>query len=105
MFTIKQNDTSPAIRAALKTPNNKAVNLIGATVRFHMRNKNRKLLINKLAIVENQESGIVRYDWEPGDTNLHGICFCEFEVTYEDESIETFPNNDYIRIRIVEEIA
>ena len=105
MFTIKQNDTSPAIRAALKTPNNQAVNLIGATVRFHMRDIDGKLLVDKPAIVENQEGGIVRYDWETGDTNTEGTCMCEFEVTYEDESIETFPNSGYIKIKVVQEIA
>jgi predicted nucleotidyltransferase len=105
MFTIKQNDTSPAIRAALKTPNNQAVNLIGATVRFHMKDDLDTIIVDKPAVVENQEGGIVRYDWETGDTNAEGICFCEFEVTYEDESIETFPNNGYIKIKITKEIS
>lgn len=105
MFTIKQNDTSPAIRAALKTQNSNPVNLIGANVRFHMRDEDHKLLVDNPAVVEDQEGGIVRYDWEMGDTNTTGVCFGEFEVTYEDESIETFPNNGYIKIKVVEEIA
>jgi hypothetical protein len=29
----------------------------------------------------------------------------EFEVTYSDGSIETFPNSDYIRVEIIDDIA
>ena len=105
MFIIKQNDTSPAIQAALKTFNNKAVNLIGSNVQFHMKLDSGMIVVNKPAIIVNDIGGIVKYEWEQGDTAISGTYFAEFQVTYEDESIETFPNKDYIRIRIVKEIA
>lgn len=105
MFTIKQNDTSPAIEAALKTPSKQAVNLIGASVVFHMMDEGGKVIVSNTAIVVNDASGIVRYDWRTGDTDTQGLCLAEFQVTYEDESIETFPNNNYIKIKITPEIA
>lgn len=105
MFNIKQNDTSPSLQVALSNAANRPVNLIGAVVRFHMKTEDDLVLVNKLATVVNQEGGIVRYDWEVGDTNYYGLCFAEFQVTYEDQNIETFPNSGYIKIKIAQEIA
>ena len=34
-----------------------------------------------------------------------GMYSAEFEVTYGDGSIETFPNSDYIRVEIIDDIA
>ena len=36
-FYVKQNDTSPAMLATLQDANGDAVNITGASVRFHMR--------------------------------------------------------------------
>jgi len=36
-FKIKQNDTSPILAATLKDADGTAVNLNGASIRFHMR--------------------------------------------------------------------
>lgn len=105
MFIIKQNDTSPAIQAALKTPNKQPVNLIGASVIFHMKDETGRVLVSNTAVVVDDEAGIVRYDWVDGDTSSDGICFGEFQVTYEDDTIETFPNDGYIKIKITAEIA
>lgn len=105
MFTIKQNDTSPAIQAALKTPNKQPVNLIGATVRFHMRHESGTLKVSSDAIVVDDEAGIVKYEWKSGDTSKEGVHYAEFQVTYEDETVETFPNKDYIKIRITKELV
>lgn len=105
MFIIKQNDTSPAIEAALQTPSKQAVNLTGASVLFHMMDEGGQILVANTATVVNSVGGIVKYEWQTGDTNTEGLCRAEFQVTYEDESIETFPNNGYIKIKITPEIA
>lgn len=100
MFKIKQNDTSPKIRATLKDSSNNAVNLIGASVRFHMKHENGREAVDSLATKINDENGIVEYAWQAGDTQIEGLHFAEFEVTYEDESVETFPNDNFIKIKI-----
>lgn len=105
MFFIKQNDTSPAIQAALKTPAKLPVNLIGASVIFNMKDETGRVLVSNTAIVVDDEAGIVRYDWNTGDTSIDGPCYGEFQVTYEDDSIETFPNDGYIKIKVTPEIA
>lgn len=34
-----------------------------------------------------------------------GSYVCEFEVTYSDSTIETFPNDGYIRVEVLSDIA
>ena len=105
-FTIKQGDTSPALVVDLKTPNRQPASLSGATVRFHMRSKRRTgAVVDQPAIVVDPDNGQVRYDWQPGDTAAAGEFEVEFEATYVDGTVETFPNKGYIDVLIPEQIA
>lgn len=99
-FVIKQNDTRPIIQISMKTAAGAAVNLTGATVRFHMG-----ALIDAAATVTDAANGVAEYEWQPGDTATAGTYSAEFEVTYLDGGIETFPNSGDLSIRIVKEIA
>lgn len=104
-FFLKQNDTSPAIEATLVNGSGASVNIGGATVRFHMNNMtNGALIIDRAATIVNAASGIVRYNWQSTDTQKSGMYLCEFEVTYSDGSIESFPNDDKIIVAIESEI-
>jgi len=49
--------------------------------------------------------GLVRYNWTAADTDTVGSYQAEFEVTYADASIETFPNDGYIRVEIIDDIT
>lgn len=105
-FYIKQNDTSPAMLATLQDANGTAINLTGASVRFHMRTiGSTQTVVDAAATVVTPLSGIVRYNWIAADTDTIGSYQAEFEVTYADASIETFPNDGYIRVEIVDDIA
>ena len=69
MFIIKQNDTSPAIQVKLRTPQNQAVNLIGASVKFHMKHESGTLKISSDAIVVDEAGTAFRtYVIEDTDT-------------------------------------
>lgn len=105
MFYIKQGDTSPALQVSLRSQTNSPVVLVGASVMFHMGTENGKFEFSKPATIVNSTSGIVKYDWAAGDTSNTGIHFGEFEVTYSDNTIETFPNNDNIKIKITSRIS
>lgn len=50
-------------------------------------------------------NGVVRYDWDAADTANAGRFEAEFEVTYSDGTVETFPNNDFIVVQIGGDIA
>jgi len=105
-FIIKQGDTSPSLAARLVTADNQSANLAGATVVFHFR-KTRGVasVVSAAAVVVDPATGQVRYDWTESDTAASGNFEGEFEVTYADGSIETFPNEGYIDILVPEQIA
>lgn len=103
-FSIKQNDTSPSLQATLKDASLTAINLVGATVRFHMKSVDGTLKIDQPMTVVTPLEGIVQYDWQAGDTDTVGTYYVEFEVTYFDNSVETFPNNGNKVVSVVKEL-
>lgn len=105
-FYVKQNDTSPAMLATLQDANGAAVNILGATIRFHMRAiGSTQTKVNSAATIVNAATGEVRYNWSASDTNTVGAFQAEFQVTYADGKIETFPNDGYIPVEITDDIA
>lgn len=110
-FYIKQGNTSPALEAQLKDNDEDAVDLTGASVHFQM-----KLVgddapsVDAAAKITDAANGIVAYDWADGDTDTTGSYIAEFDVDYSGgtgsnfNGDETFPNNDYLMIRIEENL-
>jgi len=106
MFYIKQNDTSPALEVTLQDSDGNPVNVFGASVEFHMRPQaNDTVKVSSPGEVVDGPAGIVRYNWSTGDTDTPGDFWAEFQITYSDSTIETFPNTTYIEVKILEEIA
>ena len=103
-FTIKQNDTSPALQATLQDYAGAAINLVGASVRLHMKGLDGSLAIDSPMTITNVAGGVIRYNWQPSDTDTAGTYNAEFEVTYSDLSVETFPNTGNIAIVITPEL-
>ena len=103
-FHLKQNDTSPALLYRLDP----AVNLAGASVVFNMRPRGggEAVVDRAAASIEGDPSdGVVRYDWDAQDTAAAGRFEAEFEVTYTDGTVETFPNADFIVVNIMGDIG
>ena len=103
-FFIKQNDTSPALLATLKDFSGDAINLTGASVLFHMKDLSGTVKISQAMTITNATLGLVRYDWQVGDTDTVGTYYVEFQVTYSDGSVETFPNNGNKVVSVVKEL-
>jgi 5-hydroxyisourate hydrolase-like protein (transthyretin family) len=103
-FNIKQNDTSPSLQATLKDAALTAIDLTGATVRFHMKSIDGTVKVDKVMTIVNEANGVVQYNWVTGDTDTVGTYYVEFEVTYADASIETFPNNGNRVVSVVREL-
>lgn len=105
-FYIKQNDTVPSLRAALENGSGTAVDLTNATCNFHMRPLgSTTITVDASAQIVTEATGIVQYNWIAADTDTVGSYQAEFEVTYPDGTIETFPNNGYIRVEITDDIT
>lgn len=104
-FNIKQNDTRPAIQATLTA----AASDVITSVQFRMSDKNGALKVNHSGGIVTQPSstsgGVVKYQWLTGDTDTAGDFRGEFEITFSDSRIETYPNRGYIAIHIEEALG
>jgi hypothetical protein len=101
-FFIKRGDTSPALLFQIDPP----VNLTAATVVFNMRARGGAVVVNRApASVPSLPNPTLRYDWTAPNTAEVGTFEAEFEVTYGDGAIETWPNDGYIAVRIWDDIA
>jgi hypothetical protein len=111
IMDMVKNDLKPSVQATLTYDDGSAVNLTGCTVKFHM-SKAGTLLVNKAATIVNASAGQVRYDWASADTAVtvdadgYALCEAEFEVTFADLTIMTFPSKKgEFQIRFREELA
>ncbi len=104
-FTIKQNDTAPALEAQLLDSEGNPINLDMCGVRFHMQNRYTKKTLIKPATIVDAEKGLVRVDWQEGDTDTVSSYKCEFQITFTDDTILTIPNDGYFLINIIRELA
>lgn len=103
-FKIKQNDTSPALTFTLFPS---SVVLTGADVVFNMRDQRGTIIVDRAAstVVTATGTPTVRHIWDASHTKTAGVFQGEFEVTYSDNTVETFPNDGFISIKIVDDIA
>lgn len=105
IFTIKRGDTLPFIEATLRSENGTPVNLAGATVLFKMKKPgSNAVLINRACTITDAANGVVRFAWQAGETDTIGNYSAEFEATFFGGSVETFPNDGYVTIRVVGDI-
>lgn len=103
IFYIKRGDTSPRLVYKLLPD----VNLTGVTVVFNMRKKGAANTVNRGAssIVGAAANGTVSYTWALADTAISGQFEAEFEVTYADMTVETYPNSGFITVQIKDDLG
>jgi hypothetical protein len=90
--TLVQGDTRPSLEATLKvTRTQAALDLsTAAAVKFQMRQvNNRRYTVDSPAVVISAEDGSVRYDWQTGDLAVAGDYVGQFEITWNDGTIQT----------------
>jgi hypothetical protein len=100
--SLKAGDTSPPARGTLKDGDGNPANLTDATARFLLRDAFTGLAIlsEEADIDADPTSGRVSYPWQPGDTDIPGVYRGEFEITFEDAEIESFPDGAYVDVVI-----
>ena len=70
------------------------------------RRSDRTIVINnQAAVIVVAASGTVEYEWKASETVTAGQYEGEVEVTFSGGLIETFPNDRYIVIDIIGEVA
>ena len=102
-YELKRNDTYPPVIATLQDEQG-TIPLTGATVRFKMAPAPDSGLtvspISRTCTITDAANGKVQFSWQVGDTATAGVYRGEFEVTFPNGAVETFPSNDYINIII-----
>lgn len=62
-------------------------------------------LVAAAATVVDATNGIVEYQWSVTDTATAGTFFGEFQVTFADSNVESFPNDSNIEILVKAQIG
>lgn len=108
--TWKRNDTNP-ISGTLKAGSPlAAVDLQGATLRFHMEKRDGTVIIDAAGNVDqvgdgsDGSKGNWSYDPIPADTDEAGQFWAEVEVTFAGGVVQTFPNTGYFDVYINEDL-
>lgn len=108
VFRIVQGDTAPPISSRLSDEDG-AVDLSNVSnVEFHMMDKFERVVVSddvtgRVNYVD-KSVGEVEYVFKQEDTTDVGIYKGEWQVLYNDGTIETFPTDGYVDIHITEEI-
>lgn len=97
-FTTKRGDTLPSIPGTFSGGSGRALD--GATVKMLIYTLAGVQKVNAACVIENPTTKVVRYDFAPNDVNTAGDYEFEFEVTYADGLIETFPKDHRKTLRI-----
>lgn len=103
---MKRHDTGEPIRVQITSQaNGEPVDLTGVSGSFHMYQVNddgsMTELVNAPASVESPTTeGIVRYDWQVGDTTVVGLHLAEFELIFQGSRKESYPREGYIDVSI-----
>lgn len=97
-FYIKRGDTSPKLVYTLE----KVASLVGATAVFNMRPVTARGAdrIERAAATIEDTGGVLGFAFTEPQTAVAGVYHGEFEVTYGDSTIETFPNTGYITVKV-----
>ena len=106
-FYIKQNDTASFLTRDLKDAFGAPVNVTGATVVFSMRVKPAGTVKVNAQACNLVTAGIgrVRYEWVAANTDTADEYEGEFQVTYANGKIQSFPNDGYIPVVVTDDIG
>jgi len=105
-FKIKRNDTKPYLAVTFKDSVGSAIDLTNASgISFNMTSDNNVYtsVLSGNCVVTGSTSGQTEYRWAAGDTNRSGTYLGEFEITYDDGTVETFPADHSLKVKIYED--
>jgi len=109
-FTLKRHDTASVIQATLVNSGGTAVSVAGGSVLFKMAPISGGTLsaAGTATIEENGSTsvGVVHYSWTVGDAAgiTTGLYAGEWEVTFANGTIQSFPNSDPMLINVTSDL-
>jgi len=107
VFYIKQNDRRPKLQVQLQNSDGTPLDLTSsANTKFTMKKQGAATkLDNQVAAVTDAANGLVEYEWQAGDTDTLGTYRGEFTVTWTTGVTQTFPEDDYIKVVVIDDLA
>lgn len=101
----KRNDTTPLSHTLRE--NGEPADLSNATkVEFFMSlSVDKALKADGTGTVVDETSGEVQYSFSQDEVDEAGFFMAEWQVTYGDGTIRTYPNKDYLTVQISEDLA
>lgn len=104
-FWIKQGNTERPFRVQLTDSQDDPVDVTGAAITFKMKRFGEDgIVVSGSVDIVDAPEGIVEYDWQEGDTDEPGKFAAEWDVDYEVDGVETFPNGGINVVRIFENV-
>lgn len=106
-FTIKQNDTLPDLNLTLTDSGGFPFDL-RYTAGVYMRMQKRAALyakVGRFVTVVDDVNGRIKHVWQAGDTDEIGVYRTEFEATDSLGRIQTYPNDGFYLIEVVDDIT
>lgn len=106
VFEIKRGDTAPAITDTLKDSEGNVVDLTSAaSLKFIMSDADGNEKVNASASFVSRSDGTVLYNWSAGDTDTVGGYRAEWQVTWSDGTVQTFPAGSYRRVKVYQDLG
>ena len=109
---MKQHDTAPSYVVDLADnyglANEAPIDLTTATsVTFLMRQTGTPGTpkVSSAMTVISAANGRVQHDWVATDTDTPGDFEVEFEIAWDDGTIETIPNDSYLTVTVVDDLT
>jgi len=104
---LKQNDVGGVIERTLRDGFGVPANLTGATVVFSMRVKPAGTVKISAAgaTLVTAVDGLVRYTFTAGNTDTADEYEAEFQATYSNGDVQSYPEDGYIPVVITDDIA
>ena len=97
-FTIKEGDTKTIFRLELLYQDGTHPNLEGSKVTVYIANKFHPTVFKDMEI---EGEGIVSFVLDNKDVTGKGLLDVEIVVVYPDGNRETFPEKDYLKLKVV----
>ena len=101
--SIKQNDLRPILTFTLKE-NGVAKNLTGATSAT-LKMRSGATVVSRAGVITDATNGVVSVTFTGTDTSIVGDYQAEIEVIWPTSQPQTFPNDSYFTISIVDDVA
>lgn len=103
-FRIKSGDTKPYIQAVLTDSDGTVIDLTGATAKFNLGDSTFASYFTGTATITDESAGELEYRWDgTTDNNTPGTYYGEFEITYSDSKIQTFPADNTLIVEVYQD--